>query len=177
MKIKIKRHGSAYLPVMLPQGDWFDLVCPEDVHVDGPIANTLKRVRKKGEEEKSTRSVEFSSTLIDFGFAMQLPKGYEAHILPRSSTFNKYGILLVNSQGVIDWSYRGNDDTWKYGALATRETFIPAGTRIAQFRIVLSQRATIWQKIKHLFTSGKIEFVEVENFDSENRGGIGSTGV
>ena len=42
--------------------------------------------------------------LIPLGVAMQLPKGYEAHVVPRSSTFKNYGLLQVNSCGIIDGS-------------------------------------------------------------------------
>lgn len=177
MKIKVKKnHSNAVVPVALPQGDWFDLVVPEDVTIKGPIATTLKRSRTKEQGDVSTRKVEFSHSLIDFGIALELPKGYEAHVLPRSSTFKNFHIILGNSEGIIDNSYCGNEDTWKFCAIALQDTKILAGTRIAQFKVVLSQRATVWQKIKHLFR-GKIRFVEVDNLGNTNRGGIGSTGV
>ena len=73
-------------------------------------------------------------------------------------------------------SYNGNEDEWKFPAVAIRPTFIEKGTRICQFRVQLSQKATVWQKIKWLFTSG-IKLVEVDNLDNTNRGGFGSTGV
>jgi dUTP pyrophosphatase len=106
---------------------------------------------------------------------MELPKGYEAVIVPRSSTFKKYGLLQNNSFGVIDGSYSGNEDEWKMPVLATRIATVPKGTRIAQFRIQLSQKATMWQKIKWLFSS-HIVFKKVKSLDSSNRGGFGSTG-
>ena len=40
--------------------------------------------------------------LIRLGVAMELPAGYEAHVVPRSSTFKTWGILQTNSMGVID---------------------------------------------------------------------------
>jgi dUTP pyrophosphatase len=106
---------------------------------------------------------------------MQLPRGFEAVVLPRSSTYAKYKITMVNSMGVIDNSYCGKDDIWKMPVIAQRDTFIPEGVRIAQFRIQLSQKATIWQKIKWLF-SGKIKLLHVTNLDNTSRGGFGSTG-
>jgi len=57
-----------------------------------------------------------------------------------------------------------------------RETTIEAGDRICQFRIQLSQKATMWQKIKWLFSSG-VELVQVDDLGDNNRGGLGSTGI
>jgi dUTP pyrophosphatase len=122
------------------------------------------------------RDVTFDFKYIPLGIAMKLPKGYEAHILPRSSTPNKFGIMCANSQGVVDNSYSGNKDMWKFPAIAIRETTINEGDRICQFRITLSQKASVWQKIKWLFTSG-IKIVEVDNLEGTSRGGFGSTGV
>ena len=79
---------------------------------------------------------------------------------------------MTNSQGIIDNSYCGNDDEWKFPAMAFKEIVIPKGTRIAQFRIVLSQKATIWQKIKWHLASG-IELIEVESLEGQNRMGLG----
>lgn len=101
--------------------------------------------------------------LISLGISMKLPAGYEANIIPRSSTFIKYGIIQTNSYGVIDTSYCGNDDIWKFPAYAVRDTVIHEGDRICQFRI---------NKIM-----SDIEFVEVESLGETNRGGFGSTGV
>lgn len=177
MKIKVKRvDKNASLPTVLKKGDWFDITVPHDIHLEGPTATVLKRVRKKDTEEVATRRVEFHHQLIDLGFVMELPAGYEAHILPRSSAFHTWGFIFPNSIGIIDNSYRGPNDTWKANLLPFRTEYIGAGSRIAQFKVVLSQKATIWQKIKHLFVN-KIEFVEVETFDTNvSRGGIGSTG-
>lgn len=99
---------------------------------------------------------------ISLGVAMQLPKGFEAHVIPRSSTYKKYGILLSNSMGLIDNSYRGDNDWWIFPALAVRDTFVPKGARICQFRIMEKQPLLI--------------FNECESFDTKSRGGFGSTG-
>ena len=107
---------------------------------------------------------------------MEIPEGYEAIILPRSSTFSKYGIIMTNSAGVIDSSYCGDTDEWRFPAVAFRHSSINVGDRICQFRIQLSQKATVWQKIKWLFSS-KIEFVEVEHLGNADRGGFGTTGI
>ena len=100
--------------------------------------------------------------LISLGVSMKLPEGYEAHLAPRSSTFKKWGITQVNSFGVIDNSYSGTNDIWKVPVLAHRDTTIYEGDRICQFRIVKRQP--------------RIEFIEVDELDSTDRGGFGSTG-
>ncbi|MFR5780482.1 MAG: dUTP diphosphatase [Oscillospiraceae bacterium] len=90
--------------------------------------------------------------------------GYYAHIVPRSSTFGKWGILLANSMGVIENDYCGDGDVWGFPAVCLRKdgTTIPKGTRICQFRLV--EKAP------------PVEFVQVESLGNENRGGYGSTG-
>ena len=113
--------------------------------------------------------------MISLGVAMKLPKGFEVVVLPRSSTYKKWGIILANSQGVIDNSFCGNEDIWHFPAIALRKTSIPVGTRIAQFRIQLSQHATFWQKIKWLF-SGPLKIKKVESLSNPVREGFGSTG-
>ena len=146
MKIKIKLYDGQVLPTVIKQGDWIDIPITSNVIVKGPIANTLRR-RRTNTEDTSTRNVEFNPIQISLGFAMQLPKGFEAHVLPRSSTFKKFGIQLVNTQGIIDQSYKGNEDIWQAELLPFRDAVIPIGTRLFQFRIMLSQKATIWQKL------------------------------
>ena len=101
--------------------------------------------------------------LISLGIAMKLPEGYEAHMAPRSSTFKKWGILQANSIGVIDNSYSGTNDIWKFPALAMRDTTIYEGDRICQFRIVKRQP--------------EVEFIEAEELDAVDRQGFGSTGT
>jgi dUTP pyrophosphatase len=100
--------------------------------------------------------------LIPLGVAMQLPAGYEAHVIPRSSTFKNFGIIQANSMGLIDESYCGDNDQWYFPAIALRKTTILANDRICQFRIMKHQP--------------QIEFREVDNLNNESRGGIGSTG-
>ena len=113
---------------------------------------------------------------IPLGVAMQLPQGFEAIIDSRSSGPKKLGLFIPNGQGVVDNTYNGNDDQWHYVCSPMRETTIEAGDRICQFRIQLSQKATMWQKIKWLLSSG-IELVEVDDLGNENRLGFGSTGI
>lgn len=100
--------------------------------------------------------------LIPLGVAMELPKGYEAHVVPRSSTFKTWGIIQTNSMGVIDGSYCGDNDIWKMPVYATKYTKIKKGDRICQFRIMKNQP--------------RIKFLEVDHLDGIDRGGFGSTG-
>ena len=101
--------------------------------------------------------------LIPLGVAMALPAGYEAHVVPRSSTFKNYGILQTNSCGVIDGSYCGDQDMWRMPVYATRDTVIYKNDRICQFRIVENQPQILFQ--------------EKSSLGNENRGGFGTTGV
>ena len=101
--------------------------------------------------------------LIPLGVAMQLPDGYEAHLVPRSSTFKNWGIIQTNSVGIIDGSYCGDNDMWKMPVYATRDTVIEINDRVAQFRIAENQP--------------KIRFVETDHLSNADRGGFGSTGI
>lgn len=101
--------------------------------------------------------------LIKLGVGMKLPDGYKANVYPRSSTYKNFGIILANSVGQIDNSYSGDNDEWRFPAIALRDTVIHKNDRICQFEI---------QKIQP-----EIEFVEVEHLDEVDRGSFGSTGV
>ena len=168
MKIKVKLFNPNCRFESIKKGDWIDLKSSITVHLEAPYANTLNNGRK-------SRNVVFSETRIPLGIGMQLPKGMEALILPRSSTYDSFGIIQKNHEGVVDNSYSGPNDEWKYGVIAMKESFIQEGDKICQFRIQPSQKATIWQKIKWLFTN-KITFEFVDNYEGEDRGGFGSTG-
>ena len=176
MKIKVKSINHTY-PMglkILQKGDWIDLVAAQTLTLKGPSAETLKRKRINN-TDVSKREVVFEDFLIPLGIAMELPEGYEAIVSPRSSIYKNFGIILANSIGVIDNSYNGDDDEWKFHAVALRDTTINRGDRICQFRIQLSQKATIWQKIKWLFSNGiKLEYVD--KLHNRSRGGYGSTG-
>ena len=139
-RIKIVYHSDIDKIKRISTGDWIDLRSAEDVEL------------KAGEFK-----------LISLGVSMELPKGYEAHIVPRSSTFKNFGIIQTNHQAVIDESYNGDNDIWKYPVYALRDTIIHKNDRICQFRIM-----------KHQPT---IEFDEVEHLGNADRKGIGSTGV
>lgn len=114
----------------------------------------------RASETVSLKAGEFA--LIPLGVAMQLPEGYEGHLVPRSSTFKNYGILQTNSCGIIDCSYCGDEDMWRMPVYATRDTVIEKNDRICQFRIVENQP--------------QIVFEECESLDNASRGGFGSTG-
>lgn len=120
-------------------GDWIDLRAAKTVEL------------KKGEFK-----------LIPLGVGMILPKGYEAHIVPRSSTYKNYKVIQTNHQGVIDESYCGDGDQWMFPAYALEDTVINKNDRICQFRIVKKQP--------------EIRFAETEKLKELNRGGFGSTG-
>lgn len=169
MKIKVKLFNKNCKFESIKKGEWIDLKSAVTCQLISPFANTLNSKRDK-------RNVVFDDYKIPLGIGMQLPKGLEAWLEPRSGTFNNYGLLLVNSKGIIDNSYSGPNDQWAFQAVALRNCIINEGERICQFRIALSQKATIWQKIKWLFTN-KIEFEFVDDYEGEDRGGFGSTGV
>lgn len=176
LKIKVKRlNKDVELPEIIEKGEWIDLRASETITFNAPQSGTLKKHKVNG-REVNHRDVKFDYKLIPLGIAMQLPKGFEATILPRSSLFKVFGVTLSNSMGVIDNSYSGNNDEWKFGAIAFKDSVITEDVRICQFRIQLSQKATIWQKIKWLFCSG-VRIVEVNNLKNPDRKGIGSTGV
>lgn len=101
--------------------------------------------------------------IIPLGVSMKLPDGYEAHIVPRSSTFMKYKLIQANSMGIIDNSYCGDKDEWGFPAYAVENTFVAKGNRICQFRIVKKMP--------------EVRFVEVDHLSDESRGGFGSTGT
>ncbi len=100
--------------------------------------------------------------LIPLGIAMELPKGYEAHIVPRSSTYKNFGVLQTNHCGIVDETYCGNGDQWYFPALAMRDTTIECNDRICQFRIFEHQPTLV--------------FDETDDLDNADRGGIGSSG-
>lgn len=124
------------------------------------IAGKSDWIDLRASEEVALKAGEFK--LIPLGVAMELPQGYEAHLVPRSSTFKNYGILQTNSCGIIDCTYCGDEDMWRMPVYATRDTVIHVNDRICQFRIVENQP--------------KVVFDEVETLGNANRGGFGSTG-
>lgn len=111
-------------------------------------------------EEVSFQKGEFK--LIPLGIAMELPKGYEAHVVPRSSTYKNFGLIQANHMGVIDGSYCGDNDMWYVPMIALRDTVVHVNDRICQFRIMENQP--------------RIRFEEVTHLEGEDRGGFGSTG-
>lgn len=139
--IKIRYLSDKIEPLNYIDGksDWIDLRAAEDVVLN---AGDFK--------------------LIPLGIAMQLPKGYEAHIIPRSSTFKNFGVIQANHMGLVDETYCGDNDQWFFPAIAMRDTVIHAGDRICQFRIMEHQP--------------QLMFEAVSSLGNKDRGGIGSTG-
>lgn len=111
-------------------------------------------------EEVTLKQGEFA--LVPLGVAMELPKGYEAHIVPRSSTYKNFGVIQANHCGVVDGSYCGDNDMWRMPVIAMRDTQIHVNDRICQFRIMKNQP--------------EILFEEVEHLEGKDRGGFGTTG-
>lgn len=140
IKIKYLNDEITRLEYIDGKSDWIDLRSAEEVEL------------KAGEFK-----------LIHLGVAMQLPEGYEAHIVPRSSTFKKWGIIQTNHCGIVDNSYCGPNDWWRMPVFALRDTKIEVNDRICQFRIQKNQPTLV--------------FNEVEEMEANNRGGFGSTGT
>ena len=139
IKIKYLNDDITRLEYIDGKSDWIDLRAAEEVEL------------KAGEFK-----------LIHLGVAMQLPEGYEAHIVPRSSTFKKWGIIQTNHCGIVDNSYCGPNDWWRMPVFALRDTKIEVNDRICQFRIQKHQPPIMLKEVEHL--------------GNENRGGFGSTG-
>ena len=175
LKIKVFEITEGCMPEIIEKGEWVDLKLAETTHLMPLQAGTLKK-KQEQLQTLSYRNVTAEVTYLPLGIAMELPKGFEAIVLPRSSTPKKSGIICANSMGVIDTSFCAETDEWKFPSIAIRETTINKGTRICQFRIQLSQKATFWQKLKWLFSSG-VELVEVNSLNNEARGGFGSSGI
>lgn len=140
LKVKYFTDKIDKLKFVEGKSDWMDLHAAEDVEL------------KAGDFK-----------LIPLGIAMELPEGFEAHVIPRSSTFKNYGILQANSMGLIDESYCGDNDQWFMPVYATRDTIIHQNDRICQFRLMGHQVS--------------LEITEVEHLEGKDRGGFGSTGV
>lgn len=139
MTVLVKYHADIHPLEQFANGDWIDLRAAEDVEL------------KAGEYK-----------LISLGVSMKLPYGYEAVVVPRSSTFKHWGIIQTNHMGVIDNSYSGDDDVWKFPAYATKDVLIEKNSRICQFRIQRSMP--------------RIDLITVDKLDDVSRGGFGTSG-
>lgn len=171
LKIKVKVLTEGCMPEISDKGDWIDLRAAQDIEIKAAQAGVQYQ-----ENNEKYRDVSIPVTYIPLGVAMELPKGFEATIASRSSGPKKLKIFIPSGEGIVDNSYNGNEDQWNYVASPMEKASIKKGDRICQFRIQLSQKANMWQKIKWLLSSG-IELVEVDDLGDENRGGLGSSGV
>ena len=146
MKVKIKIK-SPYEIKITSKGDWFDLrYVGEDITFDG-FENVKTNYTDDAGKTHYKKRVVPKVELLNLGVAMQLPAGYEAIVAPRSSTPKHYGMMCANSIGVIDNSYNGNDDQWRFLAFVYGNKTIKYGDRICQFRIIISKSDSI-TKIK-----------------------------
>ena len=141
MDIKVKYFSSEIDKIeKIKKGDWIDLRSAENVKLEAGEA-----------------------TIIKLGVGMILPDGYEAQLVPRSSTYKNFKIIQTNSPGIIDNDYSGEEDQWGMPVLAIEDTEIHINDRICQFRIVEKMPET--------------NIVTVEHLNPVSRGGFGSTGV
>ena len=99
---------------------------------------------------------------LDFGVVLEAPPGYWLMVVPRSSTFKKWGLIMANSVGIIDPSYCGPKDTIRALFLTTKEVYIPKGTRLVQVLCIPMKLATV---VHHSTVPARA-----------SRGDIGSTG-
>lgn len=136
LKVRINTHGNQMPEI---HGEWIDLHTAEDAELN---------------------PLEFK--IISLGVSMELPEGYYAQVVPRSSTCKNFGVIMANSMGIIENSYCGDNDIWGFPAVAIRQTVIPKGTRICQFCLVKQSKA--------------VDFEQVESLGNADRGGFGSTG-
>lgn len=171
LKIKVRELTEGCLPKVSSKGDWIDLKAACDMQLNAAQAGVQYQ-----KENVKYRDVKTPVYYIPLGIAMQLPKGFEAIVTSRSSSPKKLGIFIPNGEGIIDNCYRGNDDQWHFIASPIVKTTVHKGDRICQFRIQLSQKATVWQKLKWLFSNG-IKIEKVEKLSNSNRGGFGTSGV
>lgn len=152
MKIRIKYFKDAIKLKKIEKGNWIDIYANKDVFVKAK-----------------------DRAMIPLGFALELPKGWEAHLAPRSSTFKTWGIIQTNSVGVVDDTYIGDNDEWHMpvyclqakdveflDGVEQKGSWIRHGDKIGQFRI--------------MEVMPEIEFEEVDSFGNIDRGGFGTTG-
>jgi dUTP pyrophosphatase len=161
LEVEVK-YFDAQMPRLrkVSKGDWIDVRACQ-VEVNGEQKNWLQDKQESSPEEEVVDYKAGDEVLIHLGFAMKLPEAYEAHVLPRSSTFRKYGFILVNSMGIIDNTYQGEDDEWLFSCYALRSGQLSRYARIGQFRIVSNMP--------------EITFTEVSFLKTPSRGGYGST--
>lgn len=168
LKIKVKELTEGCMPEIIEKGDLIDLRAADTYTFNAPQAGIQHQ-----KDNKKYRDVTFDEQSIKLGVAMQLPKGMMAKLKGRSSLTKNHGVVMCCS-GEIDNSYNGDGDEWLFRVFAIRAGKIDKLDRICQFEIVPNQKATMWQKLKWLLSSG-VKLVKVDDLSNDNRGGFGST--
>ena len=179
MKLRIKYFDNATKLQKITKGNWIDCYASKDVFVN------------EGER-----------AMIPLGFALELPKGWEGHLAPRSSTFKTWGIIQTNSVGVVDDTYIGDNDQWHmpvfclqgkdnditkvevYDTITLKNTSTEEEVHIqgvSPSKIEIRKGTWIRKgdkiaQFRIMEVMPQIEFEEVDNFGNEDRGGFGSTG-
>jgi len=152
--IKVKVHYPECKPYKHPNGDWIDLRSAEDVEIYPPRTNI------------HNNEIEYQTGMIPLGISIKVPEGYETHILPRSSTFKNFKIMMTNSMGIVDNSYSSDNDIVRFPYIAFGRATIKKGDRIAQMKIIPTQDCIV-----------PVTIEEVETLGDKERGGFGSTGI
>ncbi|MDD2565816.1 MAG: dUTP diphosphatase [Candidatus Gracilibacteria bacterium] len=140
MKVRIKTPNNEPLNYETPGACAFDFKCSEQITINpGEYA------------------------LVETGTVVETPVGFVLLTAPRSSTFKKFGLIQVNSCGIIDQDYCGDNDTVKFPFMNLRKepVTLNVGERIGQGMFV---------KIE------KPEIEVVETMGNKERGGFGTTG-
>lgn len=173
LDIKVKYHDKKMPKLEFIGGnksDWID-VRASKVKVDGKDkswqSETIERDYMFLTENFNVKYYAGDTVVVDLGISVELPAGYEAHLLPRSSTFKNYGLILTNSMGIVDESYKGENDHWLMSFVAVESGTINKHDRVGQFKVVP----------KMAVANEEVKFIEVAHLDNQDRGSFGSTGV
>lgn len=151
-----------------PKGEMIDLCVREELVAKAPTYRAVNQYQK-------ARDVVCNSVKFNLGIAMKMPKGMEAEVKARSSTFYNYGLILTNGVGEIDSSYCGNNDEWKAEFLCTKDVTIPKYARLVQFKIAPGMFCNFLTRLRYALFG--LVFIQVPELSDKDRGGFGSTGV
>lgn len=141
--------------------------------------------------------------MLSLGVSIKLPSGYEANIVPRSSTFKQFGLLQCNHYGVIDTSYCSDKDVWHMPVYAPiqQEDLVDSLTNVFEgfynktvedlkessmqeiiknsisFRKIKIPKGTRLCQFRINKVQEDFKFVEADLSKEATRGGLGSTGI